>query len=248
MTILTHGLLLAGLAGLAGCTSHAAPQVRVEARQTAKGEQYAVFYPEKLAIEVATSRPNPASENCFLSVAAAYTDLNTYQPLDLLVCQGRLRQANATVGFLDGVLTIVGDSVTIGQLPRGQSPSSAQLAAVQRRQGTLLLQELVVFRGKNQRPAGGTAFQRRALVEFANHRLAVVESTADDLDMLHFGDDLVELGAQNALYLDMGDWDEGWYKDGRSVVKLGNRRTRTNRQSNWLVFARPAAAPAPPRP
>ena len=248
MTFLTNSLLLGLLAALLSCTPQATPQVRVEARQTAKGEPYTVFYPEKLTLELVTSRPNPASPTCFLSVAAAYTDLTTYQPLDLLVYQGTLRQANATVGFLDGVLTIVGDSVTIGRLPKGQSPSSAQLAAVQRRQGTLLLQELVVFRGKNLRAAGGSVFQRRALVEFAHHQLAVVESTSDSITMQQFGDDLVALGAQNALYLDMGDWDEGWYKDGRSVVKLGNRRTRTNRQSNWLVFASPAATPAKPRP
>ena len=248
MNILKSSLLLCLLPALLGCTRPGTPQVRVEARQTAKGEQYTVFYPEKLAIEVVTSRPNPASDDCFLSVAAAYTDLNTYQPLDLLVSQGRLRQANATVGFLDGVLTVVGDTIAIGQLPKGQSPSGAQLAAVQRRHGTLLMQELVVFKGQNQRPAGGTVFQRRALVEFANHRFAVVESTSDYLDMQHFGDDLVELGAQNALYLDMGDWDEGWYKDGGSVVKLGNRRTRTNRQSNWLVFAHTHTPTAQPRP
>nr|GFC41050.1 hypothetical protein [Tanacetum cinerariifolium] len=57
---------------------------------------------------------------------------------------------------------------------------------------------------RNQRPAGGSVFQRRALVEFANYQFAVVESASDYLTLKQFGDDLLELGAQNALYLDMG--------------------------------------------
>lgn len=231
---------------LPGCSPTTTPAVGVEERKTAKGEQYSIFYPENLAVQVVTSRPNPAAADCRLSVAAAYTDLDTDQPLDLLVCQGHIRQAKATVGFLDGVLTIIGNTLTIGQISRGQSPASAELERVQRQQGTLLLQELLVFRGRNQRPAGGSFFQRRALAEFAGHRFAVVESTADSITMQQFGDDLIELGAQNALYLDMGDWDEGWYKAGSSVVKLGNRRTQTARQSNWLVFSSPSSSAKTP--
>ncbi|RZK61367.1 MAG: hypothetical protein EOO59_05245 [Hymenobacter sp.] len=168
--------------------------------------------------------------------------METNQPLDLLVAGGRVRQAKATVGFLDGLLIIQGNKLTISQIARGQSPPSTQLAEVSRQHGTLLLQELLVLDGKNQKPAGGSLFQRRALVEFAGHRFAVVESASDATDMQQFGDDLVELGAKNALYLDMGDWDEGWYKRAGQVVKLGHRRTETPRQSNWLVFEKPAAS------
>ncbi|HEX8330332.1 MAG TPA: hypothetical protein VF629_22570 [Hymenobacter sp.] len=189
-----------------------------------------------------TSRPVAANNNYQLSVAAAYTDLDTDQPLDLLVCNGRMLQPAAKVGFLDGVLTITGDSCFISQIPKGQSPPSTELENVRKQKGTLLLQELLVFQGQNLRPAGGSVFQRRALVELADHRFAVIESVADNLTMQQFADDLIELGARNALYLDMGDWDEGWYKTGSQVVKLGNRRTETARQSNWLVFARQASS------
>jgi hypothetical protein len=106
------------------------------------------------------------------------------------------------------------------------------------------LQELLVYQGQNKKAAGGSLFQRRALVELVNHRVAVVESESDSLSMHQFGEDLLELGAYNALYLDMGDWDEGWYKTGEQVVKLGNRRTETARQSNWLVFVAPSSAEA----
>ncbi|MBH8556941.1 hypothetical protein [Hymenobacter negativus] len=218
-----------------------APAVRLEGKTTASGRQYSIFYPQALHIRVLTRRPEAAGPRVQLSVAAAYTDLDSSEPLDLLVSPGRAVQPKATVGFLDGALTITGDSLRISLIPRGQSPPGAELARVQRQHGTLLLQELLVFRGRNVRGPGGSFFQRRALTELPNHRFAVVESQADDLTMQQFAADLLELGALNAINLDMGGWDEGWYRAGTQVVKLGHRRTDTNRQSNWLVFEDPTA-------
>jgi len=244
MKILTNSLLICLLLSLLACRSQPAQQVQVVEKQTQKGSSYTIFYPQNLAIQVVTQRPQVADERCCLSVAAAYTDLDTDAPLDLLVCQGRTRQTAAKVGFLTGVLTISGDTLTIGRVAAGQSPPLRQLAQASARQGTVLLQELLVFEGQNQRQAGGSLFQRRALVEFANHRFAVVESVADEVEMQQFAADLLELGAKNALYLDMGDWDEGWYRTGSGTVTLGHRRTHTAQQSNWLVFTKPLA-PAP---
>jgi hypothetical protein len=239
MRIPSYRLLFGLLAGLLACSPKAAPDVRTEQRKTTSGTLYTLFYPQNLAVRVVTSRPNVSDRRYRLSVAAAYTDLQTNRPLDLLVCSGRELQPKAKVGFLDGALTILGNTLTINQLTKGQSPPSAQLAQVRAGNGTLLLQELLVFRGQNQRAAGGSAFQRRALVEFANRRFAVIESASNNLTMKQFADDLLELGTKNALYLDMGDWDEGWYRSQGQVVKLGNRRTETARQSNWLVFTAP---------
>ncbi len=219
------------------------PEVQVESRTTANGNQYSVFYPRTLSPQVATTRPDATSGNYHLSVAAAYTDLDTDQPLGLLVCNGQTLQTKAKVGLLDGVLTLTGGQLTISRIPAGQTPPAAELEKARRQKGTVLLQELLVFQGQNQRTDGGSVFQRRALVEFHDHRFAVVESESDALTMQQFADDLIELGAVNALYLDMGDWDEGWYKAGSRVVKLGYRRTATARQSNWLVFVEPASLP-----
>ena len=242
MPALKTTLLICLLAGLVACSGRTAPAVRLEGRTTASGNQYALFHPQGLVLRVMTARPDVADSRTQLSVAAAYTDLDTNQPLDLLVSNGQLRQTRATVGFLDGVLTIVGDSLAIGQIAMGQAPPNPALQRVRRGRGTLLLQELLVYGGRSVHQAGGSVFQRRALAELPGRRFAVVESVADNLTMRQFGDDLLELGARNAIYLDMGEWDEGWYKVGRQVVKRGHRRTETARQSNWLVFAQPATA------
>ncbi|MBD2721172.1 phosphodiester glycosidase family protein [Hymenobacter armeniacus] len=239
MNLLRKCSLLGLLVGLVGaCSSHTAQEVRLEGRTTVAGHQYSVFHPQGLAIRVVTVRPDAADSRNQLSVAAAYTDLDTDQPLDLLVCNGRVLQPKATVWFLDGALTVVGDSLTIVRIPHKQSVPGAELERVRQQHGTLLLQELLVFEGRNVHADGGSVFQRRALVQLANRQFAVVESVSDYLTMKQFGDDLLELGARKALYLDMGGWDEGWYRAGSQVVKLGRRRTDTARQSNWLVFAR----------
>ena len=245
MNLLKNSLLFWLCLGLGACRPQAAQQLLVVEKQTEQGSSYTLFYPQSLAVQVVTQRPAKTDVRYHLSVAAAYTDLDTDAPLDLLVSQGRLRQTMAKVGFLTGVLTISGDTLTISRVGAGQAPPPKQLTQVAARQGTVLLQELLVFEGKNQRVAGGSRFQRRALVEFANHQFAVVESAADDLEMQQFAADLLALGAKNALYLDMGDWDEGWYREGSHVVTLGHRRTHTARQSNWLVFAQPPASATP---
>lgn len=239
MNFLPKCIVVLLLLAPAGCQPPNGPQVRVAEQTTRQGRRYTVFSPHKLVVDVVTQRPEMVDERYCLSVAAAYTNLETDEPLNLLVCQGRTHQLAAEVGFLTGVLTIVHDTLAIGRVAAGAVPPLAQLARAGANRGTVLLQELLVFEGKNQRQAGGSVFQRRALVEFANHRFAVVESAADDLEIKQFADDLLELGAKNALYLDMGDWDEGWYRDGSRVTTLGHRRTHTARQSNWLVFAQP---------
>ena len=228
------------LVGLFACTQPAVESVQTVTRQTAGGARYSLFYPGSLAVRAVTSRPVPESPPCLLSVAAAYTDLQTNHPLDLLVCNGQVLQRQVKVGYLNGVLTSLGDTLTITRLAAGELPSSTEIERARNQRGTLLLQELLVFQGQNQKSDGGSLFQRRALVEFANRRFAVVESHSDSVTMKQFGDDLVELGAKNALYLDMGGWDEGWYKAGGKTITLGHRRTHTTQQSNWLIFMRPS--------
>ncbi|MDJ1494600.1 hypothetical protein QNI19_16765 [Cytophagaceae bacterium DM2B3-1] len=233
--------LILVLLSLINCTDSSEAQVRIEKRKIKNGNVYTFFYPQNCSIVLATQRPDPQNKKYVFSVAAAYTDLQTTQPLDLLVHNGKVLQTNARVGFLDGVLTFINNTISISHIAKGQSPTAAQIEDVRERKGTLLLQELLVYDGKNLKGGGGSIFQRRALVELKDHRFAVIESISDDVTMKQFGDDLIEMGAWKAIYLDMGDWDEGWYKSNGKVVKIGNRRSQTTRQSNWLVFAKPTS-------
>jgi hypothetical protein len=75
----------------------------------------------------------------------------------------------------------------------------------------------------------------RALVLFLD-RFEVVEN---DVNMRRddFQAALLKIGAQQAIYLDMGSWSEGAYFSPQNrVVKIGKMRQNTHRQTNWLVF------------
>ncbi|HEX8656570.1 MAG TPA: hypothetical protein VF690_03510 [Hymenobacter sp.] len=52
----------------------------------------------------------------------------------------------------------------------------AQLKFVRRRHGSVLLQELLLLAGQNQRVSGSSVFQYQAPVEWENYRPTVVES------------------------------------------------------------------------
>ncbi|MFN8712770.1 MAG: hypothetical protein ACK5Z2_07945 [Bacteroidota bacterium] len=81
-------------------------------------------------------------------------------------------------------------------------------------------------------------FQRRALVTFTNssRKPAVIESAAE-ITLQQFADALSQLAVKDAIYLDMGGWDEGWIRttDGKRKT-IGLIRSQTARQCNWLVF------------
>jgi len=91
MHLLKTSLLFCLLLALAACRRQGAPQVQVEEKQTLQGSRYTIFHPQNLAVDVVTQRLRAADARYQLSVAAAYTDLDTDAPLDLLVSQGRLR-------------------------------------------------------------------------------------------------------------------------------------------------------------
>lgn len=89
--------------------------------------------------------------------------------------------------------------------------------------------EALVFRKDKSR------FQRRALCIWHNE-LVVVE-TSLPCTLQKFADVLKNCGIQNALYVDMGSWDEGWFRQSNNELStIGLMRNQTPKQSNWFVF------------
>lgn len=75
---------------------------------------------------------------------------------------------------------------------------------------------------------------RRALVEINNH-FYLVESK-NKMTILNFQKLLYSINVKNAIYLDMGTYSEGWYRNDNKIFTIGETMTQTKRQSNWLVF------------
>jgi hypothetical protein len=63
----------------------------------------------------------------------------------------------------------------------------------------------------------------------------VIESY-EHITLTDYTKDLLELGVTDALYTDMGSWDEGWYRNGNDIETIGRIRSQTDKQCNWVVF------------
>lgn len=80
-------------------------------------------------------------------------------------------------------------------------------------------------------------FQRRAVVIFVSGKIAMIESKTP-ITLQEFANDLIKLQVQNAIYTDMGSYDEGWVRspEDKTVKSIGKNRSQTKYQSNWLIF------------
>jgi len=77
---------------------------------------------------------------------------------------------------------------------------------------------------------------RRAIVKYPDGDIFIVESHRQ-MTILEFQKALVEIGVEDALYLDMGTFSEGWYKSSDcEKIKIGELFSNTNMQTNWLTY------------
>ena len=77
----------------------------------------------------------------------------------------------------------------------------------------------------------------RAACIMADGSFAVIQGL-DKMYCHEFIDALVALGAKQALYLDMGTWAYGWYRERNAdpVIELAPHFDNTRHQTNWLII------------
>lgn len=76
---------------------------------------------------------------------------------------------------------------------------------------------------------------RRALIQFDD--FFCIGESDKPLTIQEFQQSLLEIGAKDAINLDMGTWSEGWYKDtNNDKVTIGETTSETQRQTNWIVY------------
>ncbi len=212
---------------------------------TAAGHGYLVIEAPASGVQVSTASgvgcgPSEDDERVLLSVAAAFTgdDLRT-------VCGTHVVHGTVLPGYDD--VTATGHLLL---LPGGRAsimPNSelAGSIAQAQAQGGCLFQQCHIVEGGVARPdrIPRAILDRkahiiyRAAVIMADGTLAVVQGT-DRQYPAEFVAGLVQLGAVEALYLDMGTWAWGWWREqaGAARHELAERFDNTKYQSNWLVF------------
>lgn len=211
-----------------------AQSLRVKRVDFPDGDRYTIIYRDQLKVGVTTKRP-VWDEQTYLCVAAAFTRLDDGGIDGLHISNGKVlnwKRINSTLG--SGLL-IMGDSLAIIDTRKGRLLTDSMISSVVNRGGAFFQQMSLVMDGRAESFKDTHLFQRRAIVKFKDGTWAIIENH-DRKTLKQFAADLVSLNVVQALYLDMGTWDEGWYREDGQVKVMGNLRTQTARQSNWLVF------------
>jgi hypothetical protein len=77
---------------------------------------------------------------------------------------------------------------------------------------------------------------RRAIVKYKDENIFIIES-GNPITIYEFQIVLQKIGVNDAIYLDMGTYSEGWYKNSENKkVIIGESYLNTNKQTNWLTL------------
>lgn len=180
--------------------------------------------------------PSIDDSNILLNVAAAFT-LDT-ESMD--VCGDHVVAGECIKGYDD--ITATGHALIINNKVSIKSNDCLEesIKAAVEGKGYLFQQCLIVEDGKGIvenipkaiRDRKAHIIYRAACV-MGDGSFAIVQGD-EPMYCGEFIDALVALGAQNALYLDMGTWAWGWVRENGTTTELSDRFTNTIYQSNWL--------------
>ncbi|MCE3278790.1 MAG: hypothetical protein K0S44_981 [Bacteroidetes bacterium] len=209
--------------------------LRVETRKTTSGNNYTIIYQGTLKMDVSLIRPDKKDKSILLCIPAAYTDLTTLKVDGLFIDKGTVYNRNKVNTSLGGAIKIVNGAFEIFPSNKGKLLNDSLINLLINKKGSLFQQIQMIEKGKPARYKDVKEFQRRAIVKLKGNKTAVIESY-EHITLSAFTKDLLELGAYDALYTDMGSWDEGWYKQNNEVITIGRIRSQTDKQCNWVVL------------
>ena len=210
--------------------------VMIEEKQASSGNHYTIVHKKSCSLQFVVERPSKDDKKIMLCIPAAFTDLTDYGVDGACLSNGS--RCNDKVNYtLGGAFKVENGSCSMFSTNKGKMLTDSLLDAIASKKGSLFQQIYMVVNGKAEGFKDKKVFQRRAIVQMKDKSWAVIESL-EALTLADFSRDLVELGALNAMYTDMGAWDEGWYRDpGKEKVKvIGQLRSETSKQTNWVIF------------
>jgi hypothetical protein len=209
--------------------------LRTETKKTVSGNTYTIFYKDDLRINVSLKRPDKNDNTILLCIPGAYTDLVSLKVDGLFIDNGTVYNKNKVNHTLGGAIKIIKGDCEIFPTKKGTLLNDSLVNLVVAQKGSLFQQIQMIEKGIGARYKDVKEFQRRAIVKLKGNKTAVIESY-EHITLTAFTKDLLELGVQDALYTDMGSWDEGWYRKGKEVITIGRIRSQTDKQCNWVVF------------
>ena len=203
-----------------------------------ESEFYTTYFLNNLQIEIIPTRPNKSDTAIQLCIPAAFTLLDNKSIDGLFICKGKIAGTSIINHRLGGGFLIINDSISIIKTNNGKILSTNFIDSISKLNASFFQQIQLVRDGevlefhKDQK-----LFQRRAVVIFVSGKIAMIESKTP-ITLQEFSNDLIKLQVQNAIYTDMGSYDEGWVRspEDKTVKSIGKNRSQTKYQSNWLIF------------
>ncbi|MFM2019002.1 MAG: hypothetical protein RL007_2658 [Bacteroidota bacterium] len=199
-----------------------------------------VFYiPENCIAEITNMRPLKSDSSIVLVCAAAFTRLENDAIDGLYVIRGNVMNRKVNRGLGGGITIPSSGDVSSCIIAGTEMGSKLDSAFIEK-----IISDSVSFFQQIQLNRDGlplvfrkdvSLFQRRAICIL--HGQAVIAESRNVCTLQQFADALDAAGVDNSIYLDMGSWDEGWFRRKNNEIQtIGLIRTATKRQSNWLVY------------
>ncbi len=209
--------------------------LEVKSIKTPSGNEYTLFYQGDLAATFELKRPKQTDNAILFCIPCAFTSY--VGSIDgVYICDGKVHHRHFVSDQIGGAAIIQNGNFELIPTDKGKVLTNNYLNELAKKRATLFQQFLIVQDGVPAHFKDKTLFQRRAIAKMKDGQTAIFESKTA-ITLSQFGQDLKDAGARNALYTDMGAYDEGWYRDSEKVVKpLGLDRSLTNKQTNWLTF------------
>lgn len=188
-------------------------------------------------MDVSLKRPDKADKNIVLTIAGAFTNTDSDKVDGLFIDKGTVYNKEKVNHGVGGAIRIVNGDCEIFPTRKGKILNDSLIKIVVSKKGSLFQQIQLIEKGGGAKFKDAKLFQRRAIVKLKGGKTAIIESF-EHITLAVFTKDLMELGVVDALYTDMGAWDEGWYRDPltNKPITIGRLRSQTSRQCNWVVY------------
>lgn len=230
-------LLLSGIA-LSLSSGYPEKPLRVTYKKSEAGNHYTFFHQDGFLFSFDTTRPSREDKTVFLCIAGAFTRLEDGKIDGFYMKNGKAFNSKKVNHGIGGALVIRNGKIDIPDTKKGKIFNDSLIQVLKNQKASVFQQIKIVSEGIASGFKDESLFQRRAIIIDKAGNAAVVESSKP-MTLKQFSSDLAALGAQQALYTDMGGWDEGWFRDEKNYpVTIGKILTSTSRQCNWVTLRR----------
>ncbi|MBO5844552.1 MAG: hypothetical protein J6Q96_06760 [Bacteroidales bacterium] len=194
--------------------------------------RFARYVPENAHYHFQRVKPDSNNTDLLMSVVAAFTSKAPEHIVGTSVSNGKKRiyPTDAETAYC----LIVGEEVKIESMSANHK--SAIETAVKQKGDYFQQMHLVEnAEAKSCEIFKNRATFRRALAQ-KEGETHLIESL-DRMTIEDFTNTLISFGYEQAIYLDMGSWSEGWYRnEDNEIIRIGNNWKSSHLQTNWLVI------------